>query len=88
MKQRGDMFLRFVIYSLIAYFVIRFVRKLMTPSRPTSAPRREATGKRSDSAVMVRCSACGTFITETSAMITGGGKYCSSACAQSRVRTA
>jgi len=79
------MLIRFIIYSLIAYFAIRLVKSLL--AKPNSSPRKSS-GARSGSAAMVKCAVCGTYITERSALLAGNGTYCSELCAGSRIRTA
>ena len=70
------MLIRFVLYSLIAYLVISFVRKLLSPAKPA----------RTRSANMVRCERCGVFVTQSSALMISGRSYCSSVCAQVQQR--
>src|SRR2546426_845749 len=72
------MLLRFIIYTILAYLVLRLVRKLLGPSqRNTRASRRSAR-----SAQMIRCESCGMFITQSSALMVGGREFCSKSCAQ------
>ena len=84
---RGLMLLKFILFSVIAYFLIRFVRGLISGvnGSPANAgqgkpPRREPTAN--SSALMIRCAACGTFITETSAVLSGSSIFCSNSCAK------
>jgi len=71
------MLLRFIIYTILAYLVLRFVRKLLSPSKPAT---RATGGPRS--AQMIRCENCGMFITQASALLVAGREFCSKACAQ------
>lgn len=80
------MLFKFIFYSVIAYLVLRVVRWFLTPSAPSSA--RKASARRARSARMVRCSACGMFITESSALMVGGSDFCSRACYERKVHRA
>jgi len=73
------MFFRFLIYSLLAYLAIRFVRRLLAPA---SGGGSRAATRRAGPAQMIRCENCGMFITQTSALLIGGREYCSKSCAQ------
>jgi hypothetical protein len=84
---RNPMVLKFILFSVIAYFLIRFVRGLM--SGVTSSPANAGRGKTpprepsaSSSALMIRCAACGTYITQTSAVLSGSHIFCSNSCAK------
>jgi hypothetical protein len=78
------MLFRFLLYCLIAYLALRFIRWLVAPS-PTRAARG---GRKRRTAAMVRCETCGMFVTESSALVTGGQDFCSRACLEQRVRRA
>ena len=73
------MFFRFVLYCILAYLAIRFVRRLLSPARPRGP--RVAT-RDGGPAQMIRCQNCGMFVTQTSALLVGGREFCSTACAQ------
>ena len=79
------MLLRFILYSLIAYLVIGFIKKLLRgagdKTRATGGARKTTTRKTSSAALMVRCVACGTFIAESRAIMVGTSGFCSNACA-------
>ena len=76
------MLLRFITYCIVAYLVMRFIRWLLAPS-----PRRSDKGGRlRHSAAMVRCEACGMFITQSSAVVAGGHDFCSRQCLEQRAR--
>lgn len=88
-ERSGSMLLKFILYSVIAYLVIRLVRNFIggakgaklhaaTDARQTS--RREP--RKKVAATMIRCAACGTFVTENSALPSGSTIYCSNACAK------
>jgi hypothetical protein len=67
--------LRFILYSLVAYFVLKFVLRLSKPKRPAS---RDILS----SGRMIRCEACGTFVAERGALLLGGQGFCSTACVE------
>lgn len=71
--------LKLLIYCLLAYLAIRFVRKLLAGA-PGGASR--ATPRDPRPAQMIRCENCGMFITQTSALLIGGRGFCSKSCAQ------
>ena len=73
------MFFRFIIYCVLAYLAIRFVRRLLAPApgRSSRSAPREA-----GPAQMTRCESCGMFIIQTSALLVGGREFCSKSCAQ------
>jgi len=73
------MWLRFIIYSILAYLILRFVRKLLAPA-PGARARRSPNETRS--ARMVRCENCGTFVTQSSALLVAGREFCSRDCAR------
>src|SRR5437667_11887041 len=73
------MFFRFIIYSILAYLAIRFIRRLLSPARPRGP--RVAT-RAGGPAQLIRCQNCGMFVTQTSALLVGGREFCSRACAQ------
>jgi len=72
------MFLRFILYCILAYLALRLVRRLLTP---TAGSSRTAT-REARPAQMIRCENCGMFITQTSALLVGGREFCSKSCAQ------
>lgn len=74
-----SMLLRFILYSILAYLVLRFVRRLLAPARARGS-RAPTDGARS--AQMIRCESCGMFITQTSALLIGGREFCSKGCAK------
>ena len=73
------MFFRFILYCILAYLALRFVRRLLSPGRlgGSRAAKREAMP-----AQMIRCENCGMFITQTSALFVAGREFCSKSCAQ------
>src|SRR5687768_11172153 len=71
------MFFRFIIYCLLAYIVLRFVRRLLSPVRPPRVASRNG-----GAAQLIRCQNCGMFVTQTSALLVGGREFCSRSCAQ------
>lgn len=79
---------RIILYIVLAYMVLRFVRRVLTPSRAASRTyrRRQARPRQNViSSRTVRCENCGMFITEKSALIVGGTEFCSKGCAEERV---
>jgi hypothetical protein len=70
---------KFIIYCVLAYLAIRFVRRLLSP---VSGGRFRATSRNAGPAQMIRCESCGMFITPTSALLVGGREFCSKSCAQ------
>lgn len=78
LQRRKTMFFRFIVYCILAYLAIRFVRRLLSPPvRGSSRAPREPTPSH-----MIRCENCGMFITQTSALLVGGREFCSRSCAQ------
>jgi hypothetical protein len=76
-ERLGLMVLRFILYSVIAYFVIRFIKSFFSGAKNAKL----ATGSRKRvAATMIRCDACGTFITESSAVPSGNHLFCSKSC--------
>ena len=73
------MFLRLLIYCVLAYLAFRFVRRLLSAA-PGGVSR--ATPREARPAQMIRCENCGMFITQTSALLIGGRGFCSKSCAQ------
>lgn len=80
------MLFRFIFYCILAYLTLRFIRWVLRPSRAASS-RRQGAG-RDRSSQMVRCSACGMFITKSSALMLGGSDFCSKACYEQKVHRA
>ena len=79
------MLFRFIFYLVIAYTALRIVRWLINPT-PRAARRMAA--RRPRPSQMIRCAACGMFITQTSALALGGREFCSKSCAERRVHSA
>jgi hypothetical protein len=80
------MLFRFIFYCVLAYLALRFMKWLLRPA-PSSSSRGKTT-RRSASSQMVRCSACGMFITKGSALMLGGSDFCSETCYEQKVRRA
>lgn len=87
--------LKLIIYIILLLLVIRFLRRfigrVLFPARSaprSGGPRRGQAGAHGQASKMVRCQACGTFITESSALVVGGGGFCSKACAESKLSRA
>ena len=87
------MFLKFVVYCIAAYLVLRlfrgFLRYLAAPASPrgvtAQGARRRGGAAVDKSAQMVRCQACGMFVTQGSAIVDDGKCFCSSDCAAGQV---
>jgi len=75
------MLLRLILYTFVFYISWRFVRRLLLPARPRAT---ETRARRPAS--MVRCEACGMFITKSSALLAGGREFCSPACVEQKAR--
>jgi hypothetical protein len=88
---RGLMVLRFILFSIIAYFLIRFVRGMVSglTNSQANAGREKAPGRKpgaTSSALMIRCASCGTYITERSAVLSGSHIFCSNSCAKTGIQ--
>ena len=89
------MFLKFVFYCIAAYLAFRlarsFLRYLAAPVSPRAGAsnpgRRRTNAGVSKSAQMIRCETCGMFITQNSAILAGGQRFCSEECAESKVHS-
>jgi hypothetical protein len=90
LQDRGEKLIKFIIYSVIAYFVISFIKNLIGASKspPRKAAQPGAASRSKDDALMIRCAACGTFITQGSAIAIGNNQFCSNACAGVRAQKA
>jgi hypothetical protein len=90
LQERGEKVIKFIIYSVIAYFVISFIKSLLsaTKSNPTTAAKSGSASRSTDNSLMIRCSACGTFVTQGSAIAIGNSRFCSNACAGVRAQKA
>lgn len=77
--------LRFILFLVIAYTVLRAVRWLIKPSSPAS---RRVVGRDNSPSHMIRCTTCGMFVTQKSALALGGQEFCSKSCAEQRVHSA
>lgn len=78
--------LQFIFYIVVAYLLLGFVRRLLgAKPREVRSGQRSAAGRTSNSSRLIRCAACGVFITESSAMVVGESGFCSKACAEGRV---
>ena len=74
--------IRLIFYSIIAYVVIRFIRKFLGVRPSGSRSGLHVAGTRTSQ--MVRCESCGTFVTETRALVVGNKEFCSKACVENR----
>jgi len=82
-------FIQLVFYVIVGYFIVSVIRRLMrggSPRREAAARRQQSSGRRSSQ--MIRCEACGTFVTEGSALIVGDTGFCSKGCAEARIHRA
>jgi hypothetical protein len=83
---------KLIIYFIIAYMLLRFVRRMAggfassaASSRDPRRTRRASPEPRISSSQTVRCENCGVFVTEKSALLIGDKGFCSKACADSGV---
>jgi hypothetical protein len=72
--------LKFILYCIVAYLALRFVRRLLSPLRSGGGSR--AAKREAVPAQMIRCENCGMFITQTSSLLVAGREFCSKSCAQ------
>lgn len=80
------MLFKFIFYCVLAYLTLRFIKWVLRPARPS--PTGGRTAPRGRSSEMVRCDACGMFITKSSALMVAGGDFCSRACYEQKVHRA
>lgn len=87
--------LKLIIYLLAAYLVVRLIRTFLGQlvrsalGIETGRKGRQRPHVRSTtSSQMVRCEACGMFITKGSAILSGGREFCSTGCSRGKVRSA
>jgi hypothetical protein len=78
------MLLKFILFLVLAYTLLRVVRWLGNPS--PSGGRRVA-DRSPRAAHMIRCATCGLFVTQKSALVLGGREFCSKSCAEQRVHS-
>ena len=76
------MLFRFIFYTILAYIVIRVVRRFLGVPQVTSRQRQNVVSDRTSR--MVRCESCGTFVAETRALVRGNKDFCSKACAENK----
>jgi hypothetical protein len=76
------MLLRFIFYSILAYLVIRAVRRFLGLRPIASRQRMHVADNRTSR--MVRCESCGTFVAETRALLVGNKEFCSKVCAENK----
>jgi hypothetical protein len=79
---------KIILYIVLAYMVLRFVRRLLTPSRANASRTSRRQGRSRQNIISsrtVRCENCGMFITEKSALMVGDTEFCSKKCAEARV---
>ena len=76
------MLLRFIFYTIVAYIVIRVVRRFLGVPQAASRQRLHVVSDRTSR--MVRCESCGTFVAETRALVKGNKDFCSKACAENK----
>lgn len=83
---------RFIVYTLLIYFALWLIRRLVSAMAPTAPSRRGnpsrsgRAGPRSDpkSSRLVRCARCGMFIAESKALLVEDVGFCSKACAEAK----
>ena len=86
---------KLIIYLILLLLIIRFLRRFIgrvlfppPPATASGGQRRAQAAEKERASKMVRCQACGTFITESSALVVGGSGYCSKACAERKLSRA
>jgi len=81
---------RFIIYTLLIYFGLWLIRRLVSAMAPATPTRREARrpragpATRSKTSRLVRCARCGMFIAESKALLVEDAGFCSRACAEGK----
>ena len=87
--------LRFILLTLIAYLLFRWVKKLLRASVPRPAFERDEkvsgrfnSRQASATSPMIRCEACGMFVTRSSAFLASNGNFCSKKCFEDSLRKA
>ena len=76
------MLFKFIFYSIVAYLLVRAIRRFLGVRPIGSRQRMHVEGNRTSR--MVRCESCGTFVAETRALLVGNKDFCSKACAESK----
>jgi hypothetical protein len=79
-ERLGLMVLRFILYSVIAYFVIRLIKNFFSGAKNAKLATGQSGSRKRVEATMIRCDSCGTFITESSALHSGNHLFCSNSC--------
>jgi hypothetical protein len=69
---------RLIIILVVATIILRVARRVLSAA---IAPASKQAARRPRSSQMVRCAACGTFVTEKSALVVRDRDFCSPACA-------
>jgi hypothetical protein len=77
----------FIVFLLVIRLIRRFIGRMLH-SAVSGGRRPRQTAARAGGAKMVRCRACGTFITESSALVVGESGFCSKACAERKLSRA
>ena len=70
--------IRLIFYFLVAYFAFRFVKRLISGVPSIGQRRQDPYGSRTSQ--MVRCEECGTFVSESRALMSGNKAFCSQSC--------
>ena len=83
--------IRFIIYGILAYLLLRFVRRFLRALPAYVSPEidRGANNRKTNPAhdhayaSTVRCEVCGTYVAQHKALSVGERRYCSKSCAES-----
>ena len=77
--------IRLITYFIAGYLIWKFLKWLVTPAKRKNGSnvRNDSRGK---SRLLIKCAACGTFITEARALMVRGRAYCSATCASAADR--
>ncbi len=82
--------IRFIIYAVIAYLLLRFVRRFLrtlpayvSPDiDPRANDRKKNPSQGREYSSMVRCEICGMYVDQNRAFSVEERKFCSKACAE------
>ena len=85
--------IRFIIYSIIAYLLLRFIRRIFRtlPAYVSHNIEREVNNQKKspspghDYEPTIRCGVCGMYVAQNRALLVGERRYCSEACVKSDV---
>jgi hypothetical protein len=87
-ERTGLKLLRFILLTVIAYFVIRLIKSFFSGAKSGKSVVGQVGAPKRVAETMIRCAACSTYITESSAMRAGNQLFCSNSCAKVGVQRA